>query len=80
MIESPSFEVVEGWRTEQETKLRAERPKAHAMPDAAVVRFVKHFERVTRHILDEMPGRASAIVRLGERRELKELHFAIAAE
>ncbi len=78
MIEPPSFEVVTRWRTEQETRLRAERPKAHAMSDAAIVRFVKYFERLTRHILDEMPGRASAIVRLGQQRELKELRFAIA--
>ncbi len=76
LIEPPGFDVVVRWRIEQEAKLRLTRPQAHAMTDAEVVRFVKHYERLTRHILDDMPERAAAIVRLGERRELKTLRLA----
>ncbi len=68
----PDFEVVVGWRREQEAKLRAARPGAPGlMDDAQVARFVAHFERVTRRLLEEGPARADAVLRLdAERRPL----------
>lgn len=73
LLQAPSFDVVYSWRLEQERKLRerigADRNAARIMSDAAVARFVAHYERLTRHILAEMPGRADAVVTLGERRE-----------
>lgn len=69
-IVPPNFEVVVGWRREQEAKLRAERPDAPGlMDDAQVARFVAHFERVTRGLLAEGPARADAVLRLGAGRE-----------
>jgi D-glycerate 3-kinase len=35
------------------------------MTPSAVRRFVMHFERLTRFMLEEMPGRADAVVHLG---------------
>jgi D-glycerate 3-kinase len=73
LLQPPGFEVVYAWRCEQEHKLRerADIPAAECrvMSDAQIARFVAHFERLTRHILAEMPARADAIVTLGERRE-----------
>ena len=31
---------------------------SRVMDDAAIARFIAHYERVTRHILEEMPPRA----------------------
>lgn len=62
MLEAPSFEVVAGWRAEQEAKLRAR--SAGGMDDAQIARFVAHYERLTRWILAEMPGRADWVVTL----------------
>ncbi|MGH8257484.1 MAG: kinase, partial [Steroidobacteraceae bacterium] len=34
------------------------------------LRFVMHYERLTRHILAEMPGRADVLVTLDARRNI----------
>lgn len=56
LLAAPGFEVVRAWRTEQEHKLIAR--TGAGMSDEAVARFIEHYERLTRWILDEMPGRA----------------------
>ena len=56
LLAAPGFEVVRAWRTEQEHKLRAR--TGGGMDDDAIARFVAHYERLTRWILDEMPSRA----------------------
>jgi D-glycerate 3-kinase len=76
MIRAPGFEVVLEWRRQQERKLAARlREQAgsapgHAMTDAEVERFVMHYERLTRHILEEMPGRADVVVELDAQRNV----------
>lgn len=66
LLAPPAFETVLGWRLEQEHALRAAGATGSGvMDDAAVARFVQHYERLTRHILDEMPGRADLTLRLG---------------
>ncbi len=67
LLEAPSFEVVKGWRIEQERKLR-ERTGA-GMSDEEVARFVAHYERLTRWILSEMPSRADWTITLDENRQ-----------
>ncbi|WP_293905000.1 kinase [Phenylobacterium sp.] len=62
LLAAPGFEVVADWRTEQEHKLRAR--GGGGMNDDEVARFIEHYERLTRWILDEMPGRADWTVRL----------------
>lgn len=73
LLQAPSFEVVHGWRAEQEQKLRERLQReggdlSRLMDDAAIARFIAHYERVTRHILAEMPGRADHLVRLSANR------------
>ena len=69
LLQAPSFEVVRAWRNEQETKLRErlvrEGSAASAMSEIEVNHFISHFERLTRHILSEMPFRADWVVPLG---------------
>jgi len=66
LLEAPSFEVVFGWRAEQEAKLRER--TAVGMDEAEVARFVAHYERITRWILAEMPRRADWVVTLDAER------------
>jgi D-glycerate 3-kinase len=69
LLAAPNFEVVAGWRAEQEAKLRAR--TGLGMSEAEIDRFVAHYERLTRWILDEAPARADWVVRLdAERRPL----------
>ena len=73
---APGFEVVRGWRIEQERELRARAaPDAPGlMGDAEVARFIQHYERLTRHILAEMPARADCVARLAADRSLLSVH------
>lgn len=69
LLAAPGFEVVQGWRTQQEADLRDTlaaqgRDPAQAMSDAQIARFIRHYERITRAILAEMPGRADLALRL----------------
>ncbi|HJP67561.1 MAG TPA: kinase [Sphingomicrobium sp.] len=70
LLAAPSWETILGWRLQQEHELSAERPNgAGVMDDHQVARFVSHYERLTRHILAEMPGRADVLVYLNQSRE-----------
>lgn len=66
MLRPPGFAQVYAWREEQEARLRALGGGPRVMSPAAVRRFVMHFERLTRFMWEEMPGRADALVQLGD--------------
>jgi D-glycerate 3-kinase len=73
LLAAPSFDVVYRWRLEQEHKLRERRQReggdaSGVMSDVQVARFIAHYERVTRHILAEMPARADVLIRLDTQR------------
>lgn len=70
LLAAPDFTVVHAWRTEQERDLRlAGHPDAvGVMSDFQVTRFVQHYERLTRHILTEMPARADIVISLADDR------------
>ncbi len=66
MLKAPSMERVLEWRQLQEAKLAGRRSGAGVMSPAQVKRFVEHYERVTRHCLDEMPARADYLLEVAE--------------
>ncbi|PXX89174.1 hypothetical protein DIT71_16460 [Marinobacter vulgaris] len=80
MLRAPSMECVLQWRTLQEHKLRKRTdgaPKdrsvdtgpaqpSRIMSDREVVRFIMHYERITRASLAEMPARADCVINVGE--------------
>jgi len=68
LLRPPSFEAVLGWRQQQERELRAAR--GVGMSDAEVADFIQHYERFTRWIAEEMPGRADVVVQLAEDRSV----------
>jgi D-glycerate 3-kinase len=67
MLKVPGMESVFEWRSLQERKL-AEKTAPSAgrrlMDAAGIRRFVMHYERLTRHNLSEMPGRADVVLDL----------------
>lgn len=73
MLEIPDMESVFSWRGLQEKKLAAQSPQAGAarlMDEAALQRFIMHYERLTRHMLSEMPARANLILRLNRSHQI----------
>lgn len=66
MLKVESFDAVRLNRALQESKLRAANPDAaEVMDDAALERFCAHYERLTRHMLAEMPDRADLVIEIG---------------
>ncbi|HZC16442.1 MAG TPA: kinase, partial [Caulobacteraceae bacterium] len=63
-----SFDVVLGWRQEQERKA----PK-RGMSNAEVAAFIRHYERLTNWIQAEMPARADVVARLDPDRAIGEV-------
>lgn len=61
MLQPPSFDQVREWRILQEHKLRARRGELAGMTDQEVIRFIAHFERLTRHMLHHMPQQADIV-------------------
>jgi D-glycerate 3-kinase len=81
-IRAPGFETVFDWRRQQESKLREAlargplRPAtARTMDDAELRRFISHYERLTRHILEEMPARADILLNLDKDGSMTSLTF-----
>jgi len=74
LLEPPSFEVVQAWRTEQEAKLRAR--TGRGMTDAQVARFVAYYERLTRWLLADAPPRADMVFELDAERRVVGVRLA----
>ncbi|MCK9542468.1 MAG: kinase [Novosphingobium sp.] len=73
LLAAPGFEAVYDWRLEQERKLRESRPDGNTagiMDAQGVARFIRLYERLTRHILDEMPARAHLVIALDKDRHV----------
>ena len=69
MLKAPSFEKVYDWRLKQERKLalKVAPSAATAIMDAKdIKRFIMHYERLTRHILAEMPERANICLTIND--------------
>lgn len=73
MLAAPGFEAVLGWRQLQEAKLRAR--TGGGMSDAELARFVMHYERITRHLLADLPTRADVVIPLGEDHAIRTVRF-----
>ena len=70
-LQAPDFDCVYEWRALQENKLRAH--TGHGMDETQLRRFIMHYERLTRFILAEMPGRADTVLELGRDHEITRL-------
>lgn len=68
-LAAPTWDVVARWREQQEAELR-KRDGPGVMSPEQVARFVQHYERLTRWLISDLPGRADLTVRLGPDREV----------
>ena len=75
LLAAPSFEVVARWRDEAERPLRAQ-CAPRAMSTAAIRRFIAHYERLTRHALQVLPGIADVTVQLDARRKVRHVRWS----
>jgi len=73
LLRALSFDAVLGWRLEQERKLREREGASAGQSDAEIAVFIQHYERLTRWIAAETPGRSEAVVTLGAEREVVDL-------
>lgn len=71
LLRGPGFEVVRGWRWQQEQTLQAAHPGRQAMSREQVLRFILFFERVSRQALATLPGIADRVIDLDEERRLR---------
>jgi len=70
MLKAPGFECVFGWRLLQEQKLTAQmnrlgrgtEPNQGLLDEAALKYFLMHYERLTRFMLSDLPGRMDAVI------------------
>lgn len=61
VLQAPNWDVVHRWRSEQERELLARRAPL-AMDEATMLRFLAHFERLSRHALASLPALADSCV------------------
>lgn len=67
LLAAPSFDAVYRWRLEQEQKLAAKRGAGTGiMNEEQVARFIRFYERLTRHNLDTLTHAADAVLTLDE--------------
>ena len=80
MLKIDSMERVFEWRRLQEQKLAAKAAQSEIdmtelqiMSDPELDRFIMHYERLTKHILDEMPGCADIVFFLDQSHDVGRL-------
>ena len=71
MLKIPDFDKVYEWRKLQEEKLRTsqsaqQNKHSKTMTDSEIDRFIMHYERITRHTLNEMPERCDILFEIGK--------------
>lgn len=68
MLKAPNMEVIQNWRWLQEKKLIAASGNhgEGLMSEQQIAVFTQYYERLTRHGLNEIPGRAELVYHLGK--------------
>lgn len=74
MLRPPDFDAVIANRRLQEEKLRA-KGGPRVMDDAALLRFIQHYERLTRHMLATLPAAADVLIDFDAGRHVREVGF-----
>jgi D-glycerate 3-kinase len=72
MLRIPSFDKILEWRGVQEEKLVQKSTEA-GYEELHLERFIMHFERLTRHMLETMPSYADTIIDIDEQHRMRNL-------
>lgn len=85
MLKVPSMDAVFEWRSLQEKKLAervkyiydTQQPTDHLriMDEGQIKRFIQHYERLTRHMLAEMPARADVTMLLNDNHKIYDIQI-----
>lgn len=70
-LRPPSFEIVKRWRFEAEQEI-AGGDAGGFLAEDEIDFFVQHYERITRHMMEDLPARADLAIMLDERRRALE--------
>ena len=76
MLKAPSFECVFDWRLEQEEKLKQSMEKqgkfssTGIMSPDEIARFIQHYQRITEHTLNTLPGKVHFLFELDKHRDI----------
>lgn len=86
MLKAPDFSVVYNWRKMQEDKLRQrlqaqvksgkQQQKQRLLDDAALMRFIAHYQRLTEHSLATVPALCDTVYHLDAMRNIEKTHHA----
>lgn len=82
MLKAPDFDSIRRWRFEQEEKLAASlSPEATTtqtnkiMDKPTLLRFIQHYQGLTQHNLNELPGRADVVLHLDSHHQVTEMRY-----
>jgi D-glycerate 3-kinase len=75
VLQAPNWDVVRKWRSEQEEELLA-RHAPLAMDATTMLRFLAHFERLSRHALATLPALADTTVEYDADRQVLALNHS----
>lgn len=68
-LQGPGFEQVKHWRWQQEQSLQAANPHRTAMTKKDVEAFILLFERTSRNVFPQLPGKVDRVTRLDKNRK-----------
>ena len=74
-LKVPSFRYVLKWRLLQEKKLRVSSRGSKIMSDKEVRNFIMYYERLTKHMLNTLPGTAETVISIDRMHRLKSIKF-----
>ncbi len=75
VLQAPNWDVIRQWRSQQEEELLA-RHAPLAMDASAMLRFLAHFERLSRHALATLPAVADTCVEYDDQRHVTGISHA----
>lgn len=70
-MQAPSFDCIYKWRGLQEKKLHRSKRGSALMNRKELENFIMHYERLTRWMLKEMPGRANILLPLDAKQNIR---------
>ena len=74
-LKAPSFKYVFKWRLLQEKKLRTTSNGKKTMSDNQIKNFIMFYERLTKHMLKNLPYKADSVIKIDKEHRLKSIKF-----